>query len=67
MEQELLNKLVYCLDGRRSALAANNRGEADEWQRHIDAAYLNYADFCAAKAEVVRKLPKCRNRSGGAQ
>tara|TARA_Y100001956_G_scaffold82846_1_gene106114 strand:- start:2031 stop:2306 length:276 start_codon:yes stop_codon:yes gene_type:complete len=37
-------KLFYALEGRRVELMAGNRGDADNWIRRIDQAYLDYSD-----------------------
>ncbi|AXQ66744.1 hypothetical protein HOT95_gp119 [Vibrio phage vB_VpS_PG07] len=43
-QKSAYERLLYCLDGRHADLVLGNKGDADQWIRHIDKAYEDYRD-----------------------
>ncbi|CAL9981068.1 hypothetical protein VPHD433_0026 [Vibrio phage D433] len=58
--QEKQGELMYALEGRRADITAGNRGDADQWIRHIDAAYLAYSEACDDWADARDALKEAK-------
>ncbi len=58
MEKE--GELMYVLEGRRTEITAGNRSDADNWIRHIDAAYLAYSEACDDWADARDSLKQAK-------
>ena len=49
--EEKLKELLYCCEGLHVEFSQRNYGNADDWLRHIDKAYVGYQDAIENESE----------------